>query len=389
MKPRRGPSPEERMIRLSAGIAARRRAGRGEAEKLAGIVAWPRLADSLRARRVLPTLGPRVIELAGAHADSAFETAVSRAMAETRRQAALVALISARIRELLAAAEIRSAPLKGPTLAEAIYGDPGRRLSSDVDLLLTPEDLPRAVKIVRGLGYAAPADPVHELSLPRLHYALVHERGELPPVELHWRIHWYEREFALDRLLPPSLEDVTWRPAPADELASLLLYYARDGLIGLRHPTDIGAWWDARGEQLSPAALDRALGAYGALRPAARAAARAAEEVVGVPTARLSAAGRVGSRGRVAVRLANPLPQLGEAQVFADMGLVDGLLTPSGGYRAFLRRQLLPPREEMPRKPNGRRASRIGRAVRVLGRYGLTTGRLLRSRPAARLGAEP
>ncbi len=50
-------------------------------------------------------------------------------------------------------------------------------------------------------------------------------------MELHWRVHWYERSFAHERLLPPTPDDPpqNWRPAPADELAALLLFYAGMG----------------------------------------------------------------------------------------------------------------------------------------------------------------
>ena len=46
-----------------------------------------------------------------------------------------------------------------------------------------------AVEVVRTLGYAVPTDHVEQGGLPLLHFVLAHERGELPPVELHWRVH--------------------------------------------------------------------------------------------------------------------------------------------------------------------------------------------------------
>jgi hypothetical protein len=382
-------SAEEQMIRLSAGTAARRQAARRQAAELAEAVSWPRLLDSLDTRRLLPTLGPRVLELTGDRVGEELRSGVADSLEATRRQAALVQLISARVQGMLTAAGIRSAPLKGPQLGEALYGEPGRRPSSDIDLLVAGEQLPQAVEVVRGLGYAAPTDRVGEDGLPLLHFALVHERGELPPVELHWRIHWYESGFARDRLLPPAGEPAGWRPAPADELVALLLYYARDGLVGLRHPTDLGAWWDAFGAALEPRALDRALQGHRALQPAAMAAARAAEVVVGLPASELTGQGRLGARGQIAVRLANPLPHSGEAQVFADMGLIDGLLTPFGGWRAFVLRQVAPPRETLPTSPGATRpVSRLGHGARVLGRYALTMSRLLRPRQAVRSGSE-
>lgn len=381
------PSSEEQLIRLSAGTAARRRAARRRAAELGEDVNWSRLLETLGARRLLPTLGPRVLELTGAHAGEGFRAGVEEALHSTRRQAALVQLISSRVQGTLTEAGIRSTPLKGPRLGESLYGDPGRRQSSDIDLLVARDQIDAAVEVVRGLGYAAPADRVRENGLPLLHFALVHERGELPAVELHWRIHWYECDFAGDRLLPPSEDASEWRVAPEDELVTLLLYYARDGLVGLRHPTDLGAWWDRYGERLPPGALEPALHDYPALAPAVLAAARAAELVVGLPAAQLAGRSGLGARGRIAVRLANPLPHSGEAQVFADMGLIDGLLTPFGGWRAFLLRQVAPPRETLPpRSPGmtGKSSSRLGHSARVLGRYALTLARLLRPGQAVR-----
>src|SRR6201999_2782545 len=99
---------------------------------------------------------------------------------------------------------------------------------------------------------------------------LMHGRDELPPVELHWRIHWYERNFAVERLLPPaSPASPDWCPEPVDELAALLLFYARDGFIDLRLATDLGAWWDVRGAGVEVGALERLLDTYPALARAA------------------------------------------------------------------------------------------------------------------------
>ncbi len=230
---------ERQVILLSAGTAARRRAMGERAERLLGEVDWSRLVETLRRRRLLTVLGPRVLELAEGSAGDGFPEAVEQALEAGRRRGAFLQLISLRIVAMLADAGIRCTPLKGPLLGEAIYGDPGRRLSGDIDLLVAPEQLQAAVEVVRELGYGAPIDYVREDGLPQLHLALTHERAELPPVELHWRVHWYERTFARERLLPPTgAPPGDWRPAPTDELAALLLFYARDGFVGLRLAAD-------------------------------------------------------------------------------------------------------------------------------------------------------
>jgi Uncharacterised nucleotidyltransferase len=376
---------ERQLILLSAGTAARRRAMREQAGRMIGEVDWPRLAEKLRLRRLLPALGPRILELAGERADDDFALAVNQAVDAGRRHGAFLQLVSLRISAMLADAEIRSTPLKGPLLGEAIYGDPGRRLSSDIDLLVSPEQLHAAVEVVRGLGYGAPTDHVYDRGLPLLHFVLVHERGELPPVELHWRVHWYERSFARERLLPPAVDPLgDWRPAPADELAALLLFYERDGFIDLRLASDLGAWWDVYGADVPPGALDELLGAYPAFARVIPVAVEVAERIVGLPATQLVGdMPKLGLRERMAVRLANPNPHSSRSQLYADMGLIDGLLMPRGTFSAFVRRQLLPPPEVLDQQARHaarqRARSPLGRCAGVLGRYGLTMTRLMRA----------
>jgi hypothetical protein len=355
------------------------------AKRLTAEVDWSRLAETLRLRKLLTTLGPRIVGLAQGQADEDFTTAVEQAMATARRHGAFLQLISLRAIAMLADAGIRSVALKGPLLGEAIYGDPGRRPSSDIDLLVSPEQLQTAIGVMRGLGYGAPTDHVYDGGLPLLHFALVHERGELPPVELHWRVHWYEGSFASERLLPTAVDPLgSWRPAPADELAALLLFYARDGFVGLRLACDLSAWWDVYGAELAPGVLDELLRAYPAFARVIPVAVEVAERIVGLPAARIIGnAHRPDLRERMAVRLANPHPRSSLSQLYADMGLIDGLLMPSGGFNAFVRRQVLPPPEVLDqhaRHAARRRArSSFGRGAGVLGRYGLTMARLMRT----------
>jgi hypothetical protein len=375
---------EQQLTLLCAGTAARRQEMRERAGRLASDVDWARLTDTLRARKLLPTLGPRVLELAGGRATADFAAEVDQAIEAGRRQGAFLQLMSLRAMAVLAEAGIRSSALKGPLLGEGIYGDPGRRLSGDIDLLVAPEQLQPAVDAIRGLGYDAPTDYVDDSGLPLLHFVLLHQRGELPPIELHWRVHWYEQGFACDRLLPQEFDGIGgWRPGPVDEMAALLLFYARDGFIDLRLATDVGAWWDARGAELLPGALPALMHDYPALERVIPAAVKAAENTVGLPAAEIMGdMPRLGLRERVAVRLANPNPRSSQSQLYADVGLIDGLLTPSGGFGAFVRRQVLPPAEvleqqaEHGERPRARSA--VVRCAGMLARYSATIMRLMR-----------
>lgn len=378
-------SAERQIILLSAGTVVRRRLVHDQVGRLMDEVKWPQLAETLRQRRLLTVLGPRIVDLMDGCANDDFSEAVHQAIDAGRRHGAFLQLVSLRVIAMLADAGIRSIALKGPLLGEAIYGDPGRRLSSDIDLLVAPEQMQAAVDVVRGLGYGPPTDYVQASGLPLLHFVLVHERGELPPIELHWRVHWYEQNFARERLLPPDRESRgDWRPAPVDEFAALLLFYARDGFIDLRLATDLSAWWDVYGEGLPLGALDELLRAYPEFTRVVPVALVAAEKTVGLPATQiLRNMPRLAMRERMAVRLANPNPHSSRSQLYADIGLIDGLLMPPGGLGPFVRRHVLPPREvldQQARHGDRRRArSSLGRGAGVLARYGLTMTRLLRA----------
>lgn len=376
---------ERQLLLLSAGTVTRRSMMHEQAGHLIEGADWSRLAETLRWRRLLPVLGPRILELADGRAPDDFASAVKQAIDAARRHGAFLQLVSLRISAMLAEAGIRSSALKGPLLGEAIYGDPGRRLSSDIDLLVAPEQLQAAVEVVRALGYNAPTDYVDQDGLPLLHFVLVHERKELPTVELHWRVHWYERSFACERLLPTEVHHSgDWRPTPADEIAALLLFYARDGFIDLRLASDLSAWWDAYGADLQPGALDQTLRTYPELARAIPVAAQVAEKITGLPALQIiSDMPTFGLREHAAMRLANPNPHSSRSQLYADIGLIDGLLTPTGDLGAFVRRQLLPPREVLDQQARHggrtRQRSSVGRGAGVLARYGLTMTRLIQT----------
>lgn len=384
-------SPVERQIVLfSAGTAARRNRQRAEMETLVEGIDWSRLGEALWLRGLIPSLGPRIVELAAGRVNDGFTALVERTIEAGRRQSVFLQLFTRRVIATLAAAGIRSAPLKGPLMGELLYGDPGRRISHDIDLLVPLAQLPEAVEVIRQLGYGPPEDHTEDDGLPQLHFALIHAAQELPSIELHWRIHWYERKFAQERLLPPTCEATgTWRPGAADELLALLQFYARDGFVDLRLATDIGAWWDLRGQELRRGEIGDLIRAYPALLHAVSVAARVAEATVGLPGRDvIGEPPTLTLRDRMAIRLANPHPEDGEAQIYAEIGLIDGLLTPRRDVAKFVRRQLLLPSEVVEARERGdnrsgvrprlRPRGRVGHGLAVLGRYGLAMGRLAR-----------
>jgi Uncharacterised nucleotidyltransferase len=300
------------------------------------------LAADLERRRMLPLLGRRRLAAAPEAVPASVAARVAAAHARDRAAAMALQHETRTLVDALRERGIRALPLKGPGLAERLYGDPGLRSAGDVDLLVRREDLEAATAAMRERGYGAPtADRVDRRGLPHLHFALRAE--DRPAVELHWRVHWHEEAFSgalLERAGEGS--DGLLAPRPDDEGAALLLFYARDGFYGLRLAADLAAWWERVGEQVGAGFLAPYAERHPALARSWQAAALAAQATSAVPAASWTGvAPRPGRRAALAVRL-GCWSQRGEHdQLVANIALVDGLLTPARALPRFLRRQAL------------------------------------------------
>jgi hypothetical protein len=318
--------------------------------------ARPRLVDLLRRvdsrayaallaeRGLLSLLGSRAIELAPEATDEVLRSGVGAAMREARLRALM---LDATLRQVLGALEERgipALPLKGTTLADRVHGDPGFRPTTDVDVLVPRAQISAAVQALRALGYPAPADPVWTKGLPEMHYTFMRGDAGSPRVELHWRVHWSERSFSEDLLrFSTEAPDGLRRAKPAQELAMLLLIYARDGLYGPRLVADIAAWWDQLGNQLAPGALDGIVARNPALRRSLVAALECVQRFVGVPARHVLTDAVPDRSTRRAIGLADPLLADDGADVVASVMLIDALLSMGREKLGFLQRYYLQP----------------------------------------------
>lgn len=140
--------------------------------------------------------------------------------------------------------------LKGLYLIEAVYSNIGARTFDDLDLLLRRADLPAALEVMRGLGYALstwydPADPNRDIKhLPPL------MKDGAPIVELHWAILEEEEPFHVNvdglwaRSQPVEIAGVSVRGLSAEDLLlhlSLHLTYQHRLAAGARSLYDIDA----------------------------------------------------------------------------------------------------------------------------------------------------
>jgi hypothetical protein len=318
-----------------AGTAERRAEAEGRIEALATMVRQDDLAAEMDRQRSRLILGERARRMGITSAGFDADLEAFRHWADLR--AMLFEGLTRRAAQQLEDAGIPALPLKGTTLADSAHGEPSARTSGDIDLLVARRQLADAVTALADLGYEP--DPGEPRSA--VHVVLKPADLTMPRIEVHWRVHWYgdsfaQRMLAESRIGPNGLREAT----PTSTLAALLLFYAKDGLAGLRLPIDIAGFL-ARHRTLISAAdvlaeADHDPEIYSALVTAASVAQDVVGVDLGAPLPRLSA------REDRAARLANWSLGGGADQTRATVRLVDALLAPEGTQVRFVKSRLRP-----------------------------------------------
>jgi hypothetical protein len=334
------PSRESLLVALSCRVRTRAVA-QSVLETLAREVDSIGLWDTMERHQLVALVGTR-LQAAGLLPED-LDPRVDERLQEDRLRALLFAGIGDQVLRSLEAAGIRALALKGYALAENVHGDAGLRRYGDIDVLVSPPDLERAVTTLAGLGYERESTPIPEPP-EDLHHVLVNPTGAVPEVELHWRVHWFENRFSPRMLRRSEMAGDRRRAAADDELAALLLFYARDGFQGLRLAADLAAWWDTRSGELGSRPLDHLAEEHPELRATWWAALQVAERVVGIPATRVMTPPPPGLRRRLAVELANWQGTGDPDQLSSDVLLVNLLLAPRGEVGAALRRSVFLPR---------------------------------------------
>jgi Uncharacterised nucleotidyltransferase len=375
-------APERQLALLLVGTRARRAGNRARIEELVARTDFRELAAFLRQTPMLPLIGRRLLELSDA-APASFVREVARYSGLAQRQGVSQALVTARLIAALTEDGVRVLPLKGPVLAERIYGEAQARVSADIDLLVDRSDTAAAIATLGRLGYRSPFETDIDRRRPEVHELLRSGSG-LPELELHWRLHWYDERFGTEMLRRARTgEDGYLHPRPADELTALLLAYAREGFAGLRQLADITTWWDTFGHVLDSGELDEVAELDpGIVRPVATSAA-IAQRLGGLPADRLLSQTLLCRASRAAARLSNwplrgPHPQIG-----ANVTLTDWFLALPGQRRALFGRHLWLSEEvlRLRRRDAGSSCPRLSRTrilhmrivhlIRLCGRYAI------------------
>jgi hypothetical protein len=163
---------------------------------------WPQLLDLAQKHGVLPQVYGRLMQeqvppsaLAGFSAG--YQLQVRRAVLLTGELMAVL--------ECLRSAQIEALPYKGAVLAEMLYGDVAARQFGDIDLLIRPHDVSRAITALQALGYR----PALQLTAAQhraylksgYEYTLDSARGR-NVLEVQWNVlpHFYAVDFAIEDL---------------------------------------------------------------------------------------------------------------------------------------------------------------------------------------------
>jgi Uncharacterised nucleotidyltransferase len=388
-------SPEDELAFRLVATEVCRQHERDRINELAASVDYERLAERLERQRLVALVGHRLARLCTAEVPAAFSSLAHRRAAEGRHRFALHRHIARTLARRMETAGIEVLPLKGPLLAERIYDDPGLRASpADLDFLVRPDQLDHAVELMGSLGYRVWDETKWDAGLPHYHYCLTPPDTTMPKVELHWRIHWYEKRFASAMIERSTADhDGIRTPSVVDDLATLLIIFARDGFVGLRLAADIGAWWTSWGEALQENCLDQIVDEYPELRAAVLAALDVSHRISGLPSEHLvSATQQLPARARLASRLANWRIRGSRDEVATNITLIDLLLTPRAAAGVYVRHYYMSPIENYARdygwRSEARLRNELRRAVHALARLWKSLWRYLARVWSIRGGAD-
>ncbi len=141
--------------------------------ELAGVA--PLLYDCIRGRAMTP---------------SAFEQALEAGYQRSAMANAMLSVELGRLLGLLAQGGVPAIVLKGAALGDTLYGNSALRPMTDLDLLLHPEDVERALHLLQAQGYAwTEVEPHPGMRLDFENELVLRTPGPAPlPIELHWHL---------------------------------------------------------------------------------------------------------------------------------------------------------------------------------------------------------
>ncbi|MBA2673566.1 nucleotidyltransferase family protein [Ramlibacter sp.] len=222
-------APEVRLLLCAGRMALDERAQAEFGELLRSPLDWTFLLELASAHGLVPLLYQHVEDTGADAVPPHVLTMLWAAQEVTSRRNQAMSRELLRVLDLLEHYGIACLPYKGPTLAQAVYGDVAMRQFSDLDILVRCKDVPRARQLLAKAGYA----PAHVLTRhaeaallrSRLHYhTMLLHAGTGVAVELHWRTDPV-------RAVESSCPDVWTRGTRTDFRGTRIRAFSRDELL--------------------------------------------------------------------------------------------------------------------------------------------------------------
>jgi len=201
---------------------------------------WPALLEAAREADVEPLLAQRLLA-APQPPPAAFLPRLRDSVELARKRTALFVGEADRAVRALAAAGIEAVVLKGVGLAPALYDPPETRAFRDIDLLVRPSQVDRALEVLGRLGYRSACGGEAVELLRRHHFHLPLEADGRPPLELHWSLARPGDPYRLDAatLLEGACRDgAVPRPGPEAQLLHVAVSELRVGFTDLKRLVD-------------------------------------------------------------------------------------------------------------------------------------------------------
>jgi hypothetical protein len=160
---------------------------------------WQGLEDCAARMHLFPLFVPRALECGG----EAIPLSVRQRWRQRQRElAALMLLLTGendRLQKRFQAAGLDVLPVKGPTLAETIYGNPLLRDFHDLDYVVLYEEMPAACRVLEECGYAPETylpesdafravETMMDHHTREIRYLRIGPAAAATVVELHWNV---------------------------------------------------------------------------------------------------------------------------------------------------------------------------------------------------------
>lgn len=153
---------------------------------------WTALIEMAREHLTLPLLAWVLDPAGGGMAPVEAQCRLRESFQSTARSNLALSAELVRLLAAFRSAGLSAVPLKGPTLAEHLYGDVTLRSFSDLDLLIQPPDVLRSRALLDGLGYRLTSslhwNSDRAVLRSRDSQLSFSEPGQRIPVDVHWRL---------------------------------------------------------------------------------------------------------------------------------------------------------------------------------------------------------